>query len=310
MHLSLRSGIDQEITWSLDRLTRLCNNEQWVLRSIPGVLDSLFEWPEWYATEGYKQFTELQALFCTPSVLDQRRRHAVMSIFILRNASLNEQNCQDIAAHSHTLPLILKALHNLDFELDHNAEFVLHAIELLHFVGGSLVLSSPSAPPATRPVRPLERIAGTSSNRSMIIASLTTLSLILSIPQNFSHIEEGSLALQAAVRYLPLLKDTPLVEACLNYLYVHLSQPTMCRAFMHNPNLFSVLRLLTSILISEQLEDTVTEEISGPNHTRPLDTGPTQNHELTEEELNKLLEMQEPERSYEWSVLQSFRFVV
>src|ERR1700728_4748048 len=63
MLLSLRSGIDADIGWALNRLCRLCDNEQFVLKTIPGLIDALFEWPEWYANEGYKEHAEVTSLF-------------------------------------------------------------------------------------------------------------------------------------------------------------------------------------------------------------------------------------------------------
>ena len=63
MLLALRSGIDSEISWALDRLTRLCNNEQFVLRAIPGLTDALFEWPVWYVEIGAKLCAGATTLF-------------------------------------------------------------------------------------------------------------------------------------------------------------------------------------------------------------------------------------------------------
>lgn len=301
MTLSLRSGIDQEISWALDRLCRLCHNEQFLLRSIPGLIDALFEWPEWYIREGHKAYSEVQSLFSVPRELQRRRRHALESLFVLRNAAMHESNSQELSVHSHTAPLILNALHDLDPHLDQNAEFILHTIDLLQSVASKLILPPPSSPPSHSPLLPLQRIASTSSNRSAIIAALTTITTLLSTPQNNVHIVHDSPSLAASIRYLPLFVDKPLVDACLNYLYVHLSASSAAKAFLLHPEMTSVLRVLVSFLISEQIEETVTLEVPISVRTIPSATRTTvRDHELTAEELDALVEIPEPQRCYDW----------
>lgn len=142
MTLSLRSGILSEIAWSLDRLIRLCFNEQFLLKSIPGVIDALFEWPEWYVTEGYKEFETIQPLFSPPYDLARKRRFAQESLFIIRNSALLEANAGELANHPHTIPLILNGLHNISFEQEENCEFILYIIDLFHVVGGKITVDS------------------------------------------------------------------------------------------------------------------------------------------------------------------------
>src|SRR5580658_5940204 len=110
MLLSLRSGIDGEIGWALDRLCRLCDNEQFLLRAIPGLTDALFEWPEWYAKQASQEGSELNIIFSPAPPQDRRKRHALESLFILRNAALNEPNALELASHPRTRPLILMVL--------------------------------------------------------------------------------------------------------------------------------------------------------------------------------------------------------
>jgi len=298
MVLSLRSGIHPEIGWALDRLCRLCDNEQFLLRTIPGLTDALFEWPEWYASKGFKDVTQLQSLFAPNPYQAQKRRHALESLFVLRNAALNEPNALELANHSHTVPLILTALHNLESDSDETTEFILHIIELLQAVAFKFVIPSPSE--KTNPLPPLQRIASQSSNRSLIIASLTALTLILSNPHNAIQVNPDSSALQASIRYLPLFIDKPLVDACLNYLYMHISHTSMAKAFLFHSEMASVLKLLVNLLLTEQVEETVTLDVTGTIHTTPSLTVATRHHELTKEELDNLVEKPEPQRCYEW----------
>ncbi|KAF9814517.1 hypothetical protein IEO21_05068 [Rhodonia placenta] len=300
MLLSLRSEIDSEISWALDRLCRLCNNEQFLLRAIPGLTDALFEWPVWYVEVGSAQLTPPATLFSLPPEWDRKRRHALESLFILRNAAINEPNAQELSQHRRTRPLILLALHYIPPTTDANSEFIMYIIEILQAISPTLILPPPDAPNLANPMSPLRDIAGKSTNRSLIVAALTTLNLLLSNPANVVHLTEDSPALDAAVRYLPLFSDKALVEASMNYLYAHLSHPPMTKAFLLHPRMPGTLRVLVSLLLSEQVEETVALDISGSVQTVPAQTIAVKDHELTHEEMDRLVGLSEPQRCYEW----------
>ncbi|KAH9836941.1 uncharacterized protein C8Q71DRAFT_808771 [Rhodofomes roseus] len=300
MLLALRSGIDSEVSWALDRLTRLCNNEQFVLQAIPGLTDALFEWPVWYVEVGAALCSRATTLFALPQEWEQRRKHALESILILRNAAVNEPNAHELSEHRRTRSLILLALHNIKPDSDANVEFVLYVIELLHSISAGLSLPPPDAPALAIPVQPLHEIAGTSSNRTLILVAMTTLNLLLSNPANVAHLTEESPTLEASIRYLPLLTDKALLDASVNYLYTHLSHPAMTKAFLLHPKMPGVLRLLVSLLLSEQVEETVSVDIAGPIHTAPSSFTTVKDHELSKEELERLVSLPEPQRCFEW----------
>ncbi|KAF8913118.1 hypothetical protein CPB84DRAFT_1760386 [Gymnopilus junonius] len=299
MSLSVRSGIHSEISWALDRLCRLANNEQFVF--YPGLLDGLFYWPEWYVTEGYKALRDSDILFSSNPGQSRQRRYALECLFILRNTALHEPNARELAAHSHTIPLILNGLHNLEHSKDENTEALLHITDLLQSVAPSVTVHA-NLPPKLNPIPPLLRIVAESSNRTMIISSLTALISIFSNPSNSSYLSADSPALKASIQYLPLFIDKPLIHACLNYLYVHISHPSMARAFLLRPELSGVLKVLATLLLDEQrsLEKTFTLDITGPIHTASSTSSSTRDHELTEEELESLLGKPEPQRCYDW----------
>lgn len=300
MLLSLLSGIDHEIGWALDRLCRLCDNDQFMLKATPGLTDALFEWPEWYVKEGYKVASEFHLFFSPDPSQTRKRRHALESLFVLRNAAFNEPNAVELAGHSRTKSLILAALHNLDSSSDECSEFMLYIIELMYAISSEFLLSTLSRQTQTNPLPPLQNIAYQSSNRSLIIASLTTLTSLFSNPSNTPYITSDSLSLQASIRYLPLFIDKPLVDACLNYFYVHISNPSMGKAFLLHPGMPGVLKLLVSLLLSEQSEETISIDVTGVVHTAPALTVTVRDHELTKEEFDDLLGKPEPQRCYEW----------
>lgn len=300
MVLSLRCGIHSEIGWALDRLCRLAHNEQFQLNSLPGLVDALFVWPEWYASEGHKASMDARLLFSADPEQTRSRRFALESLFVLRNASLNDQNVRLLESHPRTLLFILSALNSLDFQKDENIEFLAYTIDILLPLTPTLVIT-----PQTNPIPALVRIASESSNRAFLITSLTTLSHILSHPANASALNTSSLALEAAIRYLPLLADKSLIDACLNYLYAHLSINHMSKAFLLHPKMPSILKLLVTLLITEQVEEEVVLDVTAALRTVPSSTQVTRDHDLTREEMITLLQLQEPERCYAWYVLTS-----
>jgi chromatin structure-remodeling complex subunit RSC9 len=297
MLLSLRSGIDTEIGWALDRLCRLCDNEQFLLRAIPGLTDALFEWPEWYASEPDDNESEAPSLFAPPLDTERKQRHALESLFILRNAALNEPNALELANHPRTQPLIIKALRNRKANSDRNTEFLVHTLELLQAVAAKATTTQ--LPEHVNVILSLQRIAGQSSDRSLIITSLTALTQVLS-NTNTSCLEPDSPAFLASIKYLPLFVDKPLVDACLNYLYVHLSHPTLAKAFLHHSDMPGTLKLFVSLLLAEQVEEMILQDIGNVVHTVPALAVATRDHDLTKEELDDLLEKPEPQRCYEW----------
>ena len=310
MLLSLRSGLDSEVSWALERLCRLSCNDQFTLSSIPGLVDALFEWPEWYLSEyGQDSSSEQRKgkgksdtpLFAPSFVEERHRRYALESMFVLRNAAVGNQNASELSAHSRTRPLILRALDSLDLNTDDNTQFVLYSLELLHCLAGTLVLPSTKGTNSTSNLVPtLERIARESTNRSMIIASLSALTLLFNIPQNISHISEASPALGASIRYLPLYQDTALVDACLNFIYAHLSSPPMTKAFLLHPDLPHVLKVLVGYILAQQGKEMATLDITAPGHQVPIVKTESVIDEPSEDELQRLGVLSEPERCYQW----------
>ncbi len=57
---------------------------------------------------------------------------------------------------------------------------------------------------------------------------------------------------------------------------------------------------MVSLLVAEQVEETVSLDVGAAVHTAPALTPSIRDHELTKEELDALLEKPEPQRCYEW----------
>lgn len=302
MLLALRSGIPREVNWALERMCRLSHNDQFILKSIPGLTDILVEWPEWYVQKGADECNHGN-VFSPPPSSARKRRHALEAMFILRNASLNEPNAQHLSTHSRTRLLLYNALRRLEADSDANSEFLLHVVDLLH----SVTASNPQPPvEALSPldlIRPLEELAESSNDRTMIITALRTLNLIFSSPQNVVHLTSTSPALLASLRYLPLLADTALITACLDYLYAHLSHPPMVKAFLLHPSMPSTLKLLAALLLKEQQEEMVNVDLlADPVRTAPAVSVTKRQSDLTADDLDRIAAIAEPERSYEWYV--------
>ena len=301
MLLSLRSGMPSEIAWAFDRLCRLCNNEQFLFRSIPGLTNALFEWPEWYITQNASGSFKLSSLFALSPSEERKRRHGLEALCIMRNAAaVNDANAEELIKHRKVIPLILSALHNVQPNSDENVEFLLYVTDLFQYIAPTYIL--PSASQTSSPLPPLLDLIRRTSNRSLIVSSLTCLHLLFSNAFNAYHLSTDSPALSASLLYLPLLSDRVLVDVCINYLYAHLSHPPMAKAFLLHPDMSSTLKLLVIQMLSEQIEDTVPMEIGGPIYTAPAEAVLIQDHELSKEELDGLIALPEPQRCYEWYV--------
>ncbi|KAF9535663.1 hypothetical protein CPB83DRAFT_842122 [Crepidotus variabilis] len=301
MALSIRSGIHTEVSWALNRLSRLSSNPGGLaLSEYPGLLDGLYEWPEWYITEGHKHFTDKNTLFSPVPEVARQHRFTLESLLILRNATYEEVNVAEIASHAQTHRLIIWALYNLDPLRDENTEFLQLILDIYNICGA--YYTYPPNILQLLPFPPLFRIISTSTNRTTIINALTALSVLFLNPANGAHLQSDSQALTAAIRYLPLFNDKPLINAALNYLYAHISHPSMARAFLQHPEMPSVVKVLASLLVHEQqgLEKTYTMDITGPVVVVPPSSQTNRDHELTQEELESLIPRPEPQRCYDW----------
>jgi chromatin structure-remodeling complex subunit RSC9 len=76
----------------------------------------------------------------------------------------------------------------------------------------------------------------------------------------------------------------------------------MVKAFLLRRDMPAVLRVLVNLLIHHchGMEETSTINLSPPVYTAPADAMPTKVHELTPEERERLLPLEEPDRCFEW----------
>jgi chromatin structure-remodeling complex subunit RSC9 len=300
MLLSLRSGIDSEIEWALDRLCRLCHNEQFLLKAIPGLTEALYEWPEYYVREGAQKIAKTQGMFSLDPVYAVHTRHALDSLFVLRNSASNEPNATELSKSPRAKRLVISILHNIQPDSSTNVEFLSHAIDLLYTIIPSVLIPKTSDS-LDDPIGPLDELAGSSKDRSLIISSLNCLNAIYANSQsNLHRITEDSPAFRASLQYLPLFVDKPLVDAAVNYLYSYLSHPAMTKSFLFHKDMPSVLKLLVNLMIHEQVEEKVEEDITGEVKAAAPPEYATKVHDLTSEELEMLLPRGEPQRCFDW----------
>ncbi|KAG9124026.1 Chromatin structure-remodeling complex protein rsc9 [Ceratobasidium sp. 392] len=319
MVLALRSGILSEIGWSLMRLGTLAHqwSNRFSFQGMPGSLDALFVLPDWYIENASTNETE-DIMFAIDRETWLRRSYALEAVLILRNASLEETNFRSIVEHSHTVPFVRDALCKL-VPVEFHAEFIIYTLELLHALGPHLVLPPPSTLDETpahknnnrkkkrkrteKPLIPVSRIAeiaATSDDRAIIIASLSALTSLLSVQTNAPHVESCNAALGAAIRYLPLTQDKPLLNTALDYLFTHLSYPPASKAFLMSPQMPEAVKLLVAILRLEQRDEYRSHEL--PPQPTPVSVAPPthKDYELSPEELQKLIPVPEPARSIQW----------
>lgn len=302
MVLAARSGIPSEITWAMDRICRASDHPQFIARNIPGMLDALFTWPEWYIEQSKIPKDELKRLFSPSEEEDIERRHALHSIFALRNLSVNPPNAVDLASRERTRRLIFSALHHLDPSRAQDAEFLLDAMEIYKNMASTTAPPPLSFPPDQSPIKGLERIVHDSNDRTLSISAFHVLASMLNSTANAHYLKPSSPALEACVRFLPVISfgDKDLAEACLTYLYAHLSHPPMAKAFLIHHDMPSILRLLVCVILQEQPQEVAYLEVGEPPHT-PKSTPTTfPAVELSREELDTLSALPEPQRYTEW----------
>ncbi|KAG8885738.1 Chromatin structure-remodeling complex protein rsc9 [Tulasnella sp. 332] len=331
MVLALLSGIDEEVSWSLFRLGHLSyqHGNRFYLKPLFGLTDALLEWPMWYIQhdgglvgEGSSSshsshhhnhaFTsqDLDAAdimdegWSTPASVLKKRKHAMESLLILRNASFEDQNAKYIVTNRRTVPLLM-GLKTLSAHSS-NAEFVTYLSELFQALAAYFTLP-PFGQKPPKPIPPLHaiaKLASTSKDRSVIIALLSALSVLFTTvspthTHNPTHVVPHSPALEAAIRYLPLASDKPLLAASLDYLYAHLSYPPAAKAFLHHPEMVNVLRMCIALLHADQ-EGTKRTFALGPATTTAPQEPSLPLYQLTADELEKLLATPEPQRCMDW----------
>jgi chromatin structure-remodeling complex subunit RSC9 len=302
MVLSLRSGITKEVEWALDRLVRLSHNEQFSLKSMPGLLDALFEWPYHYISSVKSGTHYPEVMFAVPLEEKQSRRFGLTSLFVLKNASVNDVNARELAKHPRTVSLVYSALMGLQPDQDSDIEFLVNSIEIFQTIAHLLFFPTPAL--LTTIIQRLETIVEGTSNRSLLICCISAITSVMQYTRNLSLFNtESSPSFEASIRCLPLVVDVPLLSTCLEYLYVRLSHPPLLRAFLLHPSLANTLKILCTIIIATQeLEDAAldvvlpTETLSTPEPERP-------NYEMTPEEMSRLSNLAEPQRSYDWYVV-------
>nr|GAT55813.1 predicted protein [Mycena chlorophos] len=300
MVLSLQSSIDQEVHWALERLLRLSIGEIFYFEKTPGLVDALFDWPEWYVREGFKQLNDEYALFSPSPALSKQRRHALNSVAVLRNAAYFDSNVQMLIYHPRPIPLVCAALASLDPTVDDHAEFLLNVLEFWHSFCAYHSVGQLANNLYWDPVPRIGQLLSVSTNRSLIIAALVSVNVFFGNPQNLPLLSPSSPILEAALRYLPLANDKKLVEACIEYLHTHLSHPPMAKEFLLHRQMPATVKLLVHVILSEQLEETHEVQIQEEAPRIATQAAFARDYELTKEDKERLLGLPEPERCSTW----------
>ncbi|KAG8928060.1 Chromatin structure-remodeling complex protein rsc9, partial [Tulasnella sp. 418] len=306
MVLALKSGIDEEVSWALYRLSSVshAHGPRFFLRAMLGLSDGLFEWPLWWVREngGIGKLTgraDPQELWSIPKDIKIKRKHALESLLILRNASLNETNAQTLIADRRTM-VLLGGIESLP-KTEGNTEFISHCIEIVNALASLTVLPFPvaKANKPSVPYKTIVEIAASSNDRNLALNSMTAVVSLLSNPQNSRHVSASSPIISTAIKYLPLTMDRPLLAAALDCLFTHLSHLPVLKEFLHHPEMANTVKLLVALITTEQRQTPKTIQIAPPVQTAPeMPIIPL--YQLSQEELQVLINTPEPQRSLEW----------
>ncbi|CUA71735.1 chromatin structure-remodeling complex subunit RSC9 [Rhizoctonia solani] len=277
---------------------------------MPGSVDALFALADWYIDN--ISSNPNSDVFSPDKDIWTHRAHALEALLILRNSALEESNMRPILEHPYLVPFIRNALSKLQPAESH-AEFVVYTLDILQALGPHLVLPPPPSEESIKrrkkklkhenplvPVARISEIAATSDDRALILSALSALAALFSVPENTPHIESCSQALDAALRYLPLTQDRPLITTSLDYLFAHLSYAPVCKVFLMSPQMPETVKLLVAILRLEQREEIRNHDL--PPAPAPANAPPPthKDYQLSIDELQKLVPISEPNRSIQW----------
>lgn len=315
MTLSLLSGIPKEINWALSRLVNLSDehNARFVLATVPKLTEAIFYAPVVYLTS-YREARESFAPFVAPRKLELERKHATESMLVLRNASHNDLNVTHLAQDPRTVKIINDIIGLPPHEA--NVELMVYAFELLQVLAHHLPLPSKGKHPfGNVPFAALEEIVSTSVDRTLIIHSLTALTLFMTpiVPPGATSAEPlfpppyapppNSPALARGLHFLALVQDQLLLTNSLEFLAAYLTSLPATQAFLQSPKLTKTLRLLVGVLRYDQRTEMQTVRLGPPiRSTESKDEWLP--YELSDEELARIAPMPEPERSFQWYVVQ------
>jgi chromatin structure-remodeling complex subunit RSC9 len=294
MLLALRSGVLSEVSWALARLLRFSLSERFVLSVWPGLVDALCDWPDWFVAHADDE-GEDGNIFSPSPVYSLRRRFALTSLLILKNAAHLDENSITLSGSRRVRFLVFMTLNKFRIPSDNKHEFLLGVLEIFR-----LAVYKYNPPPGLDRMSPLISIIANSQDRAMIISGLYGLQNILDAFPNVRHVTPTSGSLKVAIYLLGITEDRELVLAALEYLLAHLANPTLAKAFLHHPDLSAILRLLVlQILYDQKL---IAENVSLTVHSSAKDPSLFNSFELPKEEMESLTLLLEPGRASEWYV--------
>ncbi|KAG8891770.1 Chromatin structure-remodeling complex protein rsc9, partial [Tulasnella sp. 403] len=200
MVLALLSGVDDEISWSLFRLGHLSHQhgQRFFIQPFFGLTDALMEWPFWYIREngGFKD-TRPDALggqtdnWFISADIQKKRKHALESLLILRNASFEQGNAVHlITNHTQRTLALLAGLQSLP-NIPLHAEFILHLADIFHGLAAHIVLPpltlQTHIPKPTIPLNTICNLVSTTKDRSLVIALLNGLAQLFNHNNNSGY---------------------------------------------------------------------------------------------------------------------------
>jgi chromatin structure-remodeling complex subunit RSC9 len=109
----------------------------------------------------------------------------------------------------------------------------------------------------------------------------------------------NSPALQRVIRFLAVVQDPLLLSTSLEFFATYLSSMAATQAFLLHSELRSTMQLLVGVLRFLQPLETHTVIIGPPSRSAEAeDAWPP--YQLSEDELERIAPMPEPERSFQW----------
>ncbi|KAG8795744.1 Chromatin structure-remodeling complex protein rsc9 [Serendipita sp. 399] len=211
--------------------------------------------------------------------------------------STTEEGGNGLARSERVRHLMMTILERCQYPTDSTLEFLLAGVDLFRYT-----IAKWPAPPSAAQIKTLVDIVGRSHDRAVLIAGWSGLHNLLDTFTQTMHVRPTSPALNAAIRVLPIHFDRDLISAALDYILAHVSHPALAKAFLHHPDMPQMLRLLASQLLYDQqrVVDHVKLTLGPPPKTAIAQNNAIGLLELTQEELNALSTLSEPDRVTKW----------
>jgi chromatin structure-remodeling complex subunit RSC9 len=289
--MGLRSGLDSEEEYSLDRLIVYSfeRGDDLYVSQFPPLADLLFERIESVGklVEEFKMDDQKDSVDNAQFV--KRLNRITQAALIVRNLSINHHNAKLFAEQRYTKDTLVQIL-NLPTRPNFS-ELKNYALDMVELMASSFSFFNPD------PLFDALAIGLGSDDRGVLLGSMKSLSRFVMGRDEFNRLGEISDSVVFRITGLLMLEDEDLASACLDFLYQYTANDENVEKLLQPPQGVEVTRHLIRLLLFQGLtgeQIVYLRQVKRPPST-PRDIPP-----LPQDIINDLLGYPEPERAAKW----------